>query len=194
MKIVMISGSRNPTGQTARAANALLDGVVNNGCETEQIYLPTLDIERCSQCEDNGWGICRKEGACIIEDDFADTVAKIRLADAIVFATPSYYGDLSESMRAFMDRLRRICAASEGRNGIQDKPVMGVCVAGGGGGGALACCLSLEKVLNGCGFDVLDMVPVKRQNLKAKLNNLRLNGAWLATAAKMGTVPQMTSM
>ena len=185
MKIVMISGSRNPNGQTARAANALLDGVTNSGCEVESVLLPALDVERCSQCEDSGWGICRKEGLCIIEDDFESIVKKMRVADALVFATPSYYGDLSESMRAFMDRLRRICVASEGRNGLQDKQVMGICVAGGGGGGALACCLSLEKVLNACGFDVLDMVPVKRQNLKAKLNNLRLNGAWLATAVKM---------
>jgi len=185
MKIVMISGSRNLSGQTARAANALLDGVSNAGCDVESIFLPTLELDRCSQCEDNGWGICRKEGVCIIEDDFASVVKKVREAEAAVFATPSYYGDLSESMRAFMDRLRRICVVSDGRIGIQDKPVMGVCVAGGGGGGALACCLSLEKVMNACGFDVLDMVPVKRQNLKAKLNNLRLNGAWLATAAKM---------
>ncbi len=185
MKIVMISGSRNTQGQTARAAGALVDGAMNAGCAVEQIFLPALVIERCVQCEDSGWGICRREGVCILEDDFAAIVSKIREADAVVFATPSYYGDLSECMRAFLDRLRRVCAAAEGRIGIQDKPAMGVCVAGGGGGGSLTCCVSLDKVLNGCGFDVLDMVPVKRQNLKAKLNNLRLNGAWLATAAKM---------
>ncbi|MCL4505948.1 MAG: flavodoxin family protein [Chloroflexi bacterium] len=185
MKIVMISGSRNTQGQTARAASAILDGAENAGCVVEQIFLPALDIERCIQCEDSGWGICRKEGICILEDDFASIVDKVRQADAVVFATPSYYGDLSESMRAFLDRLRRICATAEGRINIQDKPAMGLCVAGGGGGGSLSCCVSLEKVLNGCGFDVLDMIPVKRQNLKAKLNNLRLNGAWLATAAKL---------
>ena len=184
MKIVMITGSRNPEGQTARAADALLDGFTGGGGEAEKIFLPELDIERCRQCEDNGWGICRKEGTCIIEDDFAALVEKIRAADAVIFATPVYWGDLSESLRAFTDRLRRICSYTSGRTGIEDKPVMGVCVAGGMGGGAVSCCVSLEKVLGTCGFDVLDMIPVRRQNLKAKLNRLRLAGAWLATLLK----------
>ena len=111
-------------------------------------------------------------------------VAKIKAADAVVFATPVYWGDLSESLRAFTDRLRRACTYTPMRAGIEDKPVIGVCVAGGGGGGATGCCVSLEKVLNTCGFDVLDMIPVRRQNLKAKLNRLRLAGAWLATLLK----------
>jgi multimeric flavodoxin WrbA len=188
MKILMISGSRNPQGQTARAANAILDGVTSAEAEAERIFLPALELELCRQCEDTGWGICRQEGTCIIEDEFAGVMQKIRLADAVVFASPAYYGDMSESMRAFTDRMRRICTHSDGRNGIQDKPAIGLCVAGGGGGGGLSACLSLEKVLNGCGFDVLDMVPARRQNLKAKLNILRLTGAWLVTATKMKPV------
>jgi multimeric flavodoxin WrbA len=180
----MISGSRNPAGQTARAVEALLDGFQGGGGEAERIFLPTLQIEHCRQCEDNGWGICRQEGACIVKDDFGTLVTKIKEADAVVFATPVYWGDLSESMRAFTDRLRRICTYAPTRVGIEDKPVIGVCVAGGGGGGSLSCCASLEKTLNTSGFDVLDMIPVRRQNLKAKLNRLRLAGAWLATLLK----------
>jgi multimeric flavodoxin WrbA len=180
MKIVMISGSRNPEGQTARAVNAVLDGVTNTGGEVERFFLPTLDLDHCQQCDDTGWGICRREGTCIIEDDFAALVRKIRAADGVIFATPVYWGDQAESMRAFTDRLRRITTHPTGRAGIEGKPAMGICVAGGGGGGSLSCCLSLEKVLNTCGFNVLDMLPVRRQNLKAKLNQLRLAGAWLA--------------
>jgi hypothetical protein len=32
-----------------------------------------------------------------------------------------------------------------------------------------------------CGFDVVDMIPLRRQNLEAKLPMLELTGAWLAT-------------
>jgi len=53
-------------------------------------------------------------------------------------------------------------------------------VAGGGGGGAPACAVRLEKVLHTCGFDVVDMVPARRQNLEHKVQVLRLTGAWLA--------------
>ena len=53
-------------------------------------------------------------------------------------------------------------------------------MAGGGGGGAPTCCVSLEKVLSICGFNVVDMVPVRRQNVDAKLAVLEQAGAWLA--------------
>jgi len=184
VKVLMISGSRAPNGRTARAADAMLEGVADAGGEVERVFLPTLSIERCRQCEDNGWGLCRDEGRCVIDDDFAALVEKIRQADAVIFATPVYFGDLSESMRAFTDRLRRTRMHEAGAAGIEGKPAIGVCVAGGGGGGAPACCVSLEKTLSTRGFDVIDVIPVRRQNLEAKLPRLRLAGAWLAASAE----------
>ncbi len=115
----------------------------------------------------------------MIADDFAAITEKIRAADAVVFATPVYYSDLSESLRAFLDRLRRISFQAAGRKLVEGKSAIGVCVAGGGGGGAPACCRSLEQILTTCGFDVVDMVPVRRQNLEAKLAVLEAGGAWL---------------
>ena len=183
MRILMISGSRAPNGQTARATEAILEGVAEAGGEVERIFLPMLSVERCRQCEDSGWGLCRKEGHCVIDDDFSTTVEKIREADAVIFSTPVYFGDLSESMRAFTDRLRRIRRHDVGRAVMEGKLAVGLCVAGGGGGGAPTCCVSLEKTLSTWGFDVVDVIPVRRQNLEAKLPRLRLAGAWLAGLA-----------
>lgn len=180
MNIVVISGSRNPEGQTAQAGNAIMKGAMGGGAVVEQVFLPVLSIERCRQCENNGWGLCRQAGKCVIEDDFEELVKKIRRADQVVFTTPVYYGDLSESIRAFTDRLRRICTQDAGCMGIHGKQAVGVCVAGGGGGGAPECCVSLKKVLVHCGFDVIDMVPVRRQNLQSKLKRLELLGEFLA--------------
>jgi len=185
MNIVMISGSRNPAGQTATAANGMLEGAGKAGADVESIFLPAVEVERCRQCDDNGWGLCRKEGRCVIEDGLAGIVDKISDADAVVFATPVYFSDLSESLRAFLDRLRRICTHEQGRIGVRGKPAIGICVAGGGGGGAPACCVSLEKVLATSGFDVVDMFPVRRQNLEAKLPRLEQAGEWLAAAKGM---------
>jgi len=174
MKVVMINGSRNNKGQTARAADAFLKGAGGG----EHFLLAKLKIERCRQCDDRGWGICRSEGRCVIDDDFAMLVEKIHAADAAVFATPVYFGDLSESIRAFLDRLRRITRHDNGKAGITGKPAVGICVAGGGGGGAPSCAVSMEKVLSTCGFDVADMVPVRRQNLEMKLGVLEATGKW----------------
>jgi multimeric flavodoxin WrbA len=179
MNVLCVSGSRNPEGQTASAAKALLKGVTTQGHENELIMLPELSLERCRQCDSNGWGLCREKGQCVIEDDIVALIDKIRKADVVVFVTPVYFSDLSESMRAFLDRLRRVCRHADGKSGIQGKPAVGICVAGGGGGGAPQCTVSLKTVLQHCGFDVVDMVPIRRQNLDMKLDILPIVGSWL---------------
>jgi multimeric flavodoxin WrbA len=183
MKMLVLCGSRNPEGQTAKTAQDLMHGVIGKNGQAEIVLLPTLAIERCRQCDDSGWGICIKEGKCIIEDDFAGLVERVKGADVVAFATPVYFSDLSESMRAFLDRLRRTCCNEVGRASIADKQAIGICVAGGGGGGAPACCASLDKVLATCGFNVVDLIPVRRQNLIAKLGVLKAIGEWLAQGA-----------
>ncbi len=178
---ILISGSRNPHGQTARAAEAFLDGLKTAGVGCESFFLPSMMIERCRQCDEKGWGQCHAEDRCSIRDDFAGLVAKIKACDLVVFANPVYFGDLSESMRAFLDRLRRTCRQEKGRAGIATKHAVGICVAGGGGGGAPACMVSMERFLATCGFDVLDLIPVRRQNLDLKVELLRATGRWIAT-------------
>ncbi|MBI3946798.1 MAG: flavodoxin family protein [Armatimonadetes bacterium] len=184
MKVFAILGSRNPEGQTARATAALIEGIAAAGGDAQQAFLPLLQVERCRQCEENGWGICRREGRCVIEDDFAALAQRIREADAVVFSNPVYYSDLSESLRAFTDRLRRVCAHESGRQGIADKPAIGICVAGGGGGGAPAAIVTLEKVMRSCRLDVVDLIPVRRQNLAMKETVLRVTGRWFAEDRK----------
>lgn len=180
MKIVLISGSRSPDGQTGRAAKSFMEGCVAAGGEVESFLLPRMKIERCRQCEDSGWGLCIKEGRCTVDDDLASLVERVRASDAVVFATPVYWGDLAESLRAFLDRLRRVCMHEAGRTGVAKKPAAGICVAGGSGGGAPSCAASLAKVLGTIGFDVVDLVPVRRQNLESKLKVLRAAGEHLA--------------
>ena len=183
MKAVIISGSRNPEGRTARAAKALAAGLESAGAGVETVFLPELKIERCRQCDENGWGTCRTGGECVIEDDFAGVVERVRGADAAVFATPVYFGDLSESLKALLDRLRRITRHETGKRGITDKAAVGICVAGGGGGGAPRCAGEMERTLATCGFDMIDMIPVRRQNLENKCAVLELTGKWLAGQA-----------
>ena len=184
MNMVGIVGSTNPRGRTAQAAEALLLGAGGEGVLWDVVLLPGRRVERCRQCNEEGWGRCREMGLCVEEaDDFAHLVERIRAADAVVFATPVYYSDLSESMRALLDRLRRICSHAEARaDRIAGKPVVGVCMAGGSGGGATSCAVALERVLLDCGFDVVDMVPVRRQNHALKKTVLKATGRWLATS------------
>jgi multimeric flavodoxin WrbA len=160
---------------------ALLKGVEAGGADVESVYLTELAVERCRQCDERGWGLCRSDGRCVIEDEFAAVVEKIASADAVVFGNPVYFGDLSESMKSFLDRLRRITRHENGKAKVGRTLALGVCVAGGGGGGAPNCCMLMERTLATCGFDVVDMVPVRRQNLEVKCEMLPVVGRWLAT-------------
>jgi NAD(P)H-dependent FMN reductase len=195
MHILILSGSKNRLGQTARAIDAVSKGIVNAGGKSEIIFLPELKLERCRQCENDGWGICRREGRCIIDDDLLVLITKIDSADVIVFANPVYFGDLSESMRSFLDRLRRvylpkmILPPSPGMPPLPHnnaKSVIGICYAGGSGFGTASCGVNLERMLQTCGFDVVDMILVRRQNLDVKIPMLEMTGKWLVSKPESG--------
>jgi len=199
MKLLVLSGSRNRQGKTAQAINAVIKGTNEAGGSSECIFLPELTLERCRQCNSDGWGDCRSEGHCIIDDDFASVVEKIETADIVVFANPVYFGDLSESMWNFLRRFRRThfnrrTAVDQSVSGAipsreSSIPVIGLCYAGGSGNGTTSCCANLERILQQCRFDVIDMIPVRRQNLEVKIPVLELVGKWLVTKPISGPWP-----
>ena len=181
MIVEIISGSRDPKGQTARAINALTQGLKNKSVAVHVHYLPEQKIERCRQCEADGWGLCKTEGRCVIEDDFVSLIQALRDADGCVFATPVYYADLSESLKTFLDRMRRVVKRGGSTTGIEGKPALCLCVAGGGGGGAPSCLVQMEKVIRTIGFDIVDLIPARRQNIDHKVETLQLTGDWFAS-------------
>lgn len=194
MHILVLSGSRNRKGQTARAINSICKGASAGGATNEVIFLPELKLERCRQCDASGNGSCTFEGHCIIEDDFPTIVDKVNAADAIVFANPVYFGDLTESMRGFLDRYRRICfhpimaggesSAATARPSI---PTVILCYAGGmSGNGTTSCAANMNVILQMCGFDIVDVILARRQNLDVKIPMLELTGKWLATKPTSG--------
>jgi len=204
MQILVLSGSRNRQGKTAKAITAICKGITDAGGKSEVIFLIEQNLERCRQCNDDGWGICRSEQRCIIDDDFASIVEKIKAADVLVFATPVYFGDLSESMRGFLDRYRRTRFTTVFRRPLATNipnqlpvrqggiPAIGYCYAGGSGNGTISCLASLERALLTSGFDVVDMIPARRQNLEMKLPLLESVGKWLATKPASGPWPPMS--
>ncbi|MBI2850715.1 MAG: flavodoxin family protein [Chloroflexi bacterium] len=205
MKMLALSGSRNHQGRTAQAIDALQKGFAKGGGTSECQFLIDLKLERCRQCEQDGWGICRSKGVCIIEDDFASVVDKIKTADIVLFATPVYFADLSESMRSFLDRLRRIrfrrvastapgappqgAPGTPGVPGVQGQPAVAFCISGGGGGGSPSCMFNMERILQTCGFNIVDMILARRQNLDLKLKVLETTGEWLATPKNLVSTP-----
>ena len=107
MKIIAIQTSPNQNGLTAETAKRVIKGVESAGHNAELVNLNEMVIKKCKAC-DGGWGQCRRVGTCILEDDFADLIDKILDSDGLVFTTPVYWWDISESAKTFLDRMRRI--------------------------------------------------------------------------------------
>lgn len=174
MKVVAVQSSPNLDGLTSSSAHAVLKGIGAEGGKTELIHLNKLDMKPCIACN-SGWGICRTEGTCILEDDFDALREKIAGADAFVFATPVYFGDLSESAKVFLDRLRRV-ERGLGFKSFEGKKAIGIASAGGGGGGAIRTLYAIENYLRRLGFNVFDLVPVTRFSKDHKLEMLEEAG------------------
>jgi multimeric flavodoxin WrbA len=178
MKILSIQSSPNLDGLTAKAAKAFLKGADSEGAETELVNLNQLSIDPCKAC-DGGWGQCRREGTCILEDDFQGLRDKIHNADALVFVTPVYWGDLSESAKLFLDRLRR-CEVKGEFKSLNGKIAVGIASAGGTGNGCVKALLHLEDYIRRVGFSVFDLVTITQASKDHKLEMLEKAGKRLA--------------
>lgn len=171
MAIVIVHTSPNDDGLTASLAQAAAEGVAEAGLEAEVIKLTDFAVERCRQCN-NGWYRCRDEGWCIIEDDFEELRARVLDADGWVLVTPVYFGDLSESAKAFTDRLRR-CNVGDEEKQLSGKAVIGVAAAGGSGGGTATCLFAMDRLFSHVGGQVADLITVTRRSAAYKREAVR---------------------
>ena len=99
MKAVGIVGSPRKNGNTEIITQHTLKAIKEEEIETELIRLAGLDIRPCDAC-----GVCRKGEPCPIDDDLLPIYTKMKEADAIVLASPVYYGSVTALLKALMER------------------------------------------------------------------------------------------
>ncbi len=101
MKVLLLNGSPNRDGCTARALREVEETLQHEGIETENIFVGNPPIKGCIAC-----GYCKKNGKCVFQDDIVnDIAAKFKDADGIVVGTPIYYAGANGSVIALLDRL-----------------------------------------------------------------------------------------
>jgi len=172
MNVIVISSSPNEDGLTAACAAAAVQGVRLGGGQVEEARLNDLQIGMCQACG-NGWGTCLTDHECQEEDDFQSLHMRVRQADAYIIVTPVYWGEMSESAKAFMDRLRRCEATRDNESALFGKPVIAVAAAGGSGGGMITCLLSMENWIYHVQARIFDLIPVNRWSREYKLAAIR---------------------
>jgi multimeric flavodoxin WrbA len=172
MNILVLSSSPNTTGLTANCAQTAVQAIRAAGHQAEEVRLNDLHICTCQACN-NGWGTCRTEHECRVQDGFQDLHARLCQADAVVLVSPVYWGEMSESAKALADRLRR-CEATLGEaSRLAGKPVIAVAAAGGSGNGTVTCLLSMERWVQHMRARVFDLIPVNRWSRPYKLTTIR---------------------
>ena len=116
MRILVLQGSPNTSGSTARLVAEFCRGAKEAGHEVRVENVATLDIAPCMGCVACGYG-----GPCAQSDDFDELREQILLSDALVFATPLYYYGMTAQLKTVIDRF---CAANPSITGKRFKSAL----------------------------------------------------------------------
>jgi len=101
MKIIGINGSPRIGGNADILLDKALEGARSIGAETEKVILNTLKIAPCQECEN-----LKDDGSCIIEDDMQGLYRKILEADAVIVASPVFFGSITAQTKIMIDRFQ----------------------------------------------------------------------------------------
>lgn len=99
-KVLIISTSLRGGSNSEILAKECEKGALEAGHEVEFISLKNKEIKYCIGCLS-----CQSKGYCVLKDDVADIMAKVKEAEVIVYATPIYYYEMSGQMKTLLDRL-----------------------------------------------------------------------------------------
>ncbi|RKD34383.1 flavodoxin family protein [Thermohalobacter berrensis] len=99
MKILGISGTQRPNGNSEILLKHSLKPFKNKGFETKHIKLSEIRVNPCKGCEE-----CNKSGVCIIKDDMHQIYEAFRWCDGIIISSPVYSRNICSQLLAILDR------------------------------------------------------------------------------------------
>lgn len=106
-RVLGISGSPRRFGNTDSLLNSALKGALSEGAFVEKIFLNDLVFKPCQAC-----GKCHRTGICgIRRDDMAVIYKMIERADAVIVASPIYFGTVTAQLKAMIDRFHGVWIA-----------------------------------------------------------------------------------
>lgn len=99
-KILLINGSPNERGCTARALSEIENVLGGDGVKAERLWLTKKAVPDCTACLS-----CRETGKCIYGDAVNEIGERIDEYDGIIAGSPVYYSGASGRLVSFLDRL-----------------------------------------------------------------------------------------
>lgn len=186
MKILIISGTPKQDGICDSLVKTAALAASEAGAEAEVIKLSEHNLSQCRMCGD-GWGLCLSGHKCEHDDNFNKLQEKVREAAAFVYITPVYWGEVSEGLKNYLDKLRRCQGTKQWNKNdtsgsyLEGKPSILVANAGGGGGGIVNTFDQIERAITHMGGNsqprgnrgVYDYIAVNRWNQEYKRESLK---------------------
>jgi len=100
MKIVCLLGSPRAKSNSSTIVKKFADTAEKLGANVETYTLNDLNYRGCQACM-----ACKtKLDKCALEDDLAQVLEAVKEADALVLASPVYFGEVSSQLKAYIDR------------------------------------------------------------------------------------------
>ena len=163
MKYLIITGNPKQDGLCSSITGKIRKGAEDGGAEVQ--ILETLGTESCKVCG-NGWGTCLEKHMCFFggnnENKFNVMQEAVKNADCLCIISPVYWGEMSECLKNFLDRLRRCEFGSNGA--LSGKQVLLVASPGGSGNGALTCLEQFDRFCRHTGAVIFDCIGISRWN------------------------------
>jgi multimeric flavodoxin WrbA len=110
MKVVAFNGSARKEGNTAMLLNTVLAELAAEGIETELYSLAGKPVQGCIACYK-----CfeKKNQRCAVEKDIInECIARMIEADGILLGSPTYFADVSASLKALIERCGMVSRAN----------------------------------------------------------------------------------
>lgn len=103
MMVIGVNGSPRIQWNTGMLLDKALAGAVSQGAEVERVDLYQLQFKGCVSCF-----YCKRKdkehGTCAMHDELSPVLEKMKAADAIIFASPIYFMNITSGMSACLER------------------------------------------------------------------------------------------
>lgn len=99
-KVLIISTSLRNNSNSDILARECERGARDAGLDVDYVSLKGKEIKYCIGCMS-----CQKTNKCVLNDDVADIMTKVKEAEVIVYATPIYYYEMCGQIKTMLDRL-----------------------------------------------------------------------------------------
>jgi multimeric flavodoxin WrbA len=103
VKITAIYGSPRRRGNTSTLLKRAVKGAQEAGAQVEEVVLRSLKMSPCNE----NYG-CKKDGRCVIKDDFQQVVDLMLDSKGIMLASPIFFYAVSAHTKILMDRCQSL--------------------------------------------------------------------------------------